>query len=235
MKKTWYSRIRYITPILFGGLLFLGIIYKSFFLIGLFMASSLLLGAFHCGWLCPFGFLQELLGKLGRRLRLPRFAIPPGWDRYLRFLRYILFALSFLGLGIIYFLGTPYSQTMGFLSGSAGAVTAGIALLTGAFLVLSLFTDRPFCRYFCTEGARYGALSLVRLFTIKRNRDTCISCGICDKACPMGIEISSAKQIRNGQCINCFECIRACPKDKTLTYGWAFSGSPKEKENEKTE
>ena len=237
MKQTWYSLMRMITPVLFGSLLFLGILYKSFFLIGIFMVSSLLFGAFHCGWLCPFGYLQELLGKLGRKLHIPHFSLPRGCEKYLRFLRYLLFILSFTGLGFIYFLGTPYSQSMGFLTGLGGAVIPAAALLTGAFLALSLFMDRPFCRYFCTEGARYGALSMARFFTVKRKKETCISCRKCDKACPAGINISRITQVRNGQCINCFECIRSCPRDKTLTYGWALKKRPpvKENENEKTE
>ncbi|MBN2625601.1 MAG: 4Fe-4S binding protein [Spirochaetales bacterium] len=234
MKTRWYGIARKITPLFFGGLLFFGILYQNYIMIMALMASSLLFGAFHCGWICPFGYLQEMLGLLGRKLRLPLITVPGKIDRFLRFFRYILMALSFLGLGIVYFLNTPFTATMGFLSGSAGAVTGGIGALWGSFLVLSLFTERAFCRYICAEGARHGILSMARIVTIKRDGDSCIDCGACDRACPMGITVSAVKQVRNGQCINCFECLQACPmnkKSKTLSYGWAF-GKPPKKLNE---
>ncbi|MDC7223179.1 MAG: 4Fe-4S dicluster domain-containing protein, partial [Spirochaetales bacterium] len=106
-------------------------------------------------------------------------------------------------------------------------------ILLAVFLLLSLFTDRPYCRYFCTEGARYGALSMGRLFSIRRNTESCINCKLCDRACPMGITVSQVKHVRNGQCVNCFECIAACPKKNTLSYGWVFQKSAKENDNEK--
>ena len=232
MKKKWYSLARLALPLIFSLMLFFGILYKSFTLVIVMMISSLLLGAFHCGWLCPFGYLQELAGKLGRKLGLPRLKVPPRIDKFLRYSRYILFALSFLGLGAIYFLGTPYSSVMAFLTGSSGTITLAAGILLGLFLILSLVTDRPFCRYFCIEGARYGALSMGRLFTIRRDREICVDCGACDRACPAGINISAHNSVRNGQCINCFECLAACPRDNALKYGWAFSKSAKEKDNE---
>ncbi len=88
-----------------------------------------------------------------------------------------------------------------------------------SFLIIAIFFERPFCNYFCTEAVKYGVFSLTRIFSIKRNQDTCVGCKKCEKACPMNIDVSVRDQIRHGQCINCFQCISACPVEGTLTYG----------------
>jgi polyferredoxin len=88
-----------------------------------------------------------------------------------------------------------------------------------SFVIISIFFERPFCNYFCSEGVKFGVFSLTRVFSIKRNEATCVGCKKCDKACPMNINVSIKDQIRHGQCINCFECISACPVENTLTYG----------------
>lgn len=95
----------------------------------------------------------------------------------------------------------------------------GIVIFYGVF---SLFVDRPFCSYLCTEGARYGLLGKLRLFSIKRNESTCVNCKKCDKVCPMNIEVSTQNVIQDEQCISCFNCIESCPKKDTLKIGKVF-------------
>ena len=95
----------------------------------------------------------------------------------------------------------------------------GIVLFYG---ILSFFVDRPFCSYLCTEGARYGLLGKLRLFSIKRNESTCVNCKKCDKVCPMNIEVSKQNVVQDEQCISCFNCIESCPKKDTLKIGKVF-------------
>lgn len=213
---------RFILPIIYGIVLAAGIMGKSFTIMLALMATALLVGAFFCGWLCPFGFVQEILGKAGRALKLPLLRIPAKVEKWLRFCRYILFGLTFTGLGLILFITSPYGTFMGSMMLNVSRITVGAWILFGAVLLSSLVIDRPFCRYGCTEGARYGILSLGRVFSIVRDSDKCISCGACDRKCPMQIKISDKKHVRNFQCINCFECINACPVEKALTYGIVF-------------
>ena len=89
--------------------------------------------------------------------------------------------------------------------------------MLGTVLLLSTVMRRPFCRFVCPEGARYGLVSLTRLITVTRDKDLCISCGACDRKCPMAIKVSKSTAVVTPQCISCGECLKACPKSGALT------------------
>lgn len=181
---------------------------------------AFLAGNFFCGWLCPFGTIQELVGKVGSLIIKKKFKMPLSLQRYLQYSRYILavivlshIAQAFLDLSAI----NAYRTFMRAATGTI-AQTAAMAIM-GSFLVAALFFDRPFCNYCCTEGVRFGVLSLGRLVTIKRNSEACVGCRQCDKACPMNIAVSQNSQVRHAQCVNCFHCLSACPVAGALRYG----------------
>jgi len=222
-KMKWYQVLRIVLPVVYGLLLALGYIYKSFLVMGVLMISALAAGAFYCGWFCPFGALQEGLGRAGRLLKIPRIRISDKIERVLKYSRFVLLGLSMTTLLFVYFLSGPYNTFQGVLTGHTGLISASAWVLLALFLVLSLFVDRPFCRYFCTEGARYGLVSLLRVFGIRRRDVSCISCGRCDRACPVQIRVSTKGHVRSARCINCFECIAACPVKETLSFGWVLN------------
>lgn len=213
---------RVIIPIVYLLLTLMGIIYKSYTLFLVLLISSLILGPFFCGWLCPFGFLQDLLTKLSRLLKLPRLNIPKRLNRYLRFFRYVIFVLIFVGVGVAIILDSPYRTFGAVVSGNLMFISTASWITLGVILLLSLFVERPFCRYLCSEGARYGAVSLLRVFSIKRDGDSCVNCKKCDKHCPMQVEVSTVNHIRDAQCINCLECIKSCPVKGCLTYNFVL-------------
>jgi len=231
VRKKWYQIIRLILPVLYAILLTAGLIVKNMFFMILFMGSALLAGSFYCGWLCPFGALQEWLNKVGRFLKIPQLRIPAAIEKWLRLSRYLLLGLSSLGFAVVLFLVSPYGTFYAVLMNNLRYLTTGIIIFFGLFLLLSLFVNRPFCRYFCPEGARYGAVSLGRLFSICRNDDKCISCGKCDRSCPVQIQVSNKKHVRSSQCINCFECIAHCPVDGALSYRWVIEKKTKARES----
>lgn len=235
---TWYQWLRAVGQLCYAGLVIAAILGKSFGVaIGL-MVLALLGGAFFCGWFCPLGTVQEWLGRLGSRIMGGRrLKISERVEKRLVPLRYILMVASFSGLAFLMFLGflsQPYQTFMGLIAGNTAYVTVAAWSLLGLFLVSSLLIDRPFCRYFCTEGARYGILSMARLFSIRRRASKCINCGACDKKCPTQVKISTKSHVRNPQCVNCMECISTCPVDGALSYGCVINWKKKEEVNDET-
>lgn len=185
------------------------------------LLSALLAGPVICGWVCPFGTFQEWLAKLGRRIVGRRYNtfVPKKLDAVLRFLRYgvlawVLYMTAITGK-LIFQDYDPYFSLFNFWTGEV-AVTGYVALVL--VILLSLFIERPFCKYACPYGALLGIFNLFRIFGIRRNATTCISCKACNRACPMNIEVMSGKAVKNHQCISCFECTseRACPVPATV-------------------
>lgn len=185
------------------------------------LAVAFVFGPLFCGWFCPLGTWQEWMGKLGRKLLGKRYntLIPPKADRWLRLLRYAVLVvvvwLTASTVKLVFADVDPYYALFNFYTGEV-AWTA-LAVL-GAVTVLSLFVERPWCRYLCPYGALLGLFNKVRLFPIRRRESSCIHCGLCDKACPVGIEVSKGEAVRDTRCITCHACVSgaACPVEDTV-------------------
>lgn len=193
---------------------------SAFVLMWIGFALAILLGPVFCGWVCPMGTIQEFFGKLGRRIfkRFNRF-IPYKVDRVLRYLRYLVLAwvvyMTASSATLMFADLDPYFALFHLWSGEV-AITGVIIL--GVVLLLSLFVERPFCKYACPYGAVIGVFNLFRIFKFKRNTNTCIDCKACDKACPMNIPVSTSKVVRDHQCISCMKCTseQSCPVENTM-------------------
>jgi polyferredoxin len=187
--------------------------------IGILLA--ILAGPVICGWVCPFGSIQEWIGKLGRRIFGRRYNafVPKKLDGALRYLRYLVLAwVSYMTIvtGKLAFEAVdPYAALFGFWRSE---VAVGGLIVLGATLLLSLLVERPFCKYACPYGAFQGVFNLFRIFGIRRNAPTCISCKACSRACPMNIEVAEAGRVRDHQCISCMKCTSeaACPVSATV-------------------
>ena len=196
---------------------------SSLTLMWLVLLLTLIFGPVFCGWICPFGTVQEYIGKIGRKLfpqRYNRFLIPQV-DRWLRYIRYFVLLLVIIitarELTLVFLNIDPYFALFNFWSDE---VTLSALMMLGVMLALSLFVERPWCKYLCPLGALLGIFNLFRIIPLRRSEATCIHCRQCDRVCPMNIEISHQSIIRNHQCISCLLCTDevTCPVEDTLNF-----------------
>lgn len=194
---------------------------SSFILMFIAFMLAVLFGPVICGWVCPFGTFQEWVGNLGRKIFKKKYnqLIPNNFDKYLRFIRYIILLLVIYKTAatakLMFQDVDPYYALFNFWSDEV-SVTALIVL--GVTILLSLFVERPWCKYACPYGAVLGIFNLFRLFKIRRNSTACINCKACDKACPMNISVSTGAAVLNHQCISCMKCTseNTCPVEGTV-------------------
>jgi polyferredoxin len=198
----------------------------SFYAAGLIMLFGILCGRLICGFLCPFGFVQDLLYKI----RTPKPAIPQKIDRPLRFLKYLILLVFVLLLPAVltnrYGMGAPFFCK---LLCPAGTLEGGIPLILtnpplkeiigllfcwklgilAAVLISSVLIYRPFCKYLCPLGALYALFQRFSFYRMSLDREKCTACKLCEKSCKMGVAIT--KNINSTECIRCGECEKACP------------------------
>lgn len=192
-----------------------------FYVLGSLAAFGLVLGRAVCGWLCPFGFLQDLLHKLPH----PRLRGVTALDRALRWLKYAVLAVFVIILPLALggpafctwlcpagFLeaGLPLLATHGELAALIGGRFWWKAVLAGAVIVCAVLISRPFCRYLCPLGAFYGLFNKVSLTQIGHDPAACIHCGTCASVCTMGLK-PDAEETAGAECIRCGKCMSACP------------------------
>ena len=214
MKKkwSWLQVLRFLVQL--GFLLAVAFaVFSTKHASGWLLPTILLVGVFFCGWVCPLGAAQDWMARLGRLLKLPQLRVPQRVQRYVQLSRYAFYLLSTMGITYALLKG-PHNFSR-LLKGDILTVASGVVI---AFLVLSLFVDRPFCNYFCTGGARQGLFSVLRIFGIRRKTENCGGCGQCTRKCPMNIDVANTEFVRHPNCIGCMTCVSTCPK-KCISYG----------------
>lgn len=194
------------------------------YVVGLIGITGVLTGRLVCGWLCPFGFLQDLLYKIpGPKLKMP------AWMRYGKYL-----SLAVLVVILPFLMGEkafcklcPAGTLEGLLPlkliptklplpPTGWFIWVKIAILV-AFLIWMVVTSRPFCRAVCPLGASYGLLNKVSVYKIHVDKDKCTSCGKCRSVCPVDINIFDDPN--SPECIRCLECKKVCP-ESAITSGF---------------
>lgn len=185
---------------------------------------SFAFGKSFCSWLCPIGFLSELIGDFGEKLTGKKLKLPKLLDYPLRSLKYLLlfffvysifFLMSSLALKI--FLDSPYNIISDVKMYLFFADISRFSLIVIALLfILSVFVRNFWCRFLCPYGALLGIFSLLSPNKIKRNETSCIDCNLCTKACPSFIKVDKVKTVVSDECTSCFNCLDACPVKDTL-------------------
>ncbi|MHB8912034.1 MAG: 4Fe-4S binding protein [Lysobacter sp.] len=173
-----------------------------------------------CGWLCPYGAMSEIAYKFARRAGLKRFQfkLSMRWHNRLKWVKYGIFAgllaVSFYSMGLAEKLAEvePFKTT--FLVGVWNRSWPFVAFW-GALLAVSLFTERPFCKYVCPLGAGLAIPTTFRFFGLKRKAE-CSSCHACAAGCgPQAIDERGV--IDQRECLLCLDCqilyydAHACP------------------------
>ena len=193
-----------------------------YYVLGLLLFFGALLGRAVCGFLCPFGFVQDLLHRVPVKRKVGAFR----GDRLLRRLKYLVL-LVFVVVLPLALDRTPafckYLCPAGTLEGGVPLVllnVGGLELQLGAlffwklFLLLdvlgaSLWVYRPFCKYLCPLGAIYGLMNRVSLVRLRCDSARCTHCGACARACPM--QADPSRDPDDAECIRCGRCVGCCP------------------------
>ncbi|MCR5773546.1 MAG: 4Fe-4S binding protein [Lachnospiraceae bacterium] len=199
----------------------------SLYVFGFLAMFGVLFGRLVCGWMCPFGLFQDLLYKIkvkGKKKNLPG-------HKYLRYLKYIILVLMVIilpmfivnssGMGQPWFCewicpsgillgGIPLTILNEGLREAIGARFIWKLIVLILIIIGSIWFYRPFCKYLCPLGAIYGFFNPVSGYRLVVDKDKCIKCGACQKAC--GMDIKTWENPNSVECIRCGDCMRACPK-----------------------
>lgn len=217
----------------------------NFYIAGVILLFGTVLGRFICGWLCPFGLLQELLYKIP----LPKIKKSLGWLPRMKYAVLFVFVIVIpvgymlaMGMGIPGF--CKYICPQGTLAGlsvlaaneplreMAGANFIWKVILLVMIILWSVTIFRPFCRVLCPLGLLYGFFNPISLVHMERNAHVCTGCGTCNKICPMEVDV--LKNHNGSECIRCGKCADSCPEGALrLTFG--FQGGKEDCEKIKNE
>jgi ferredoxin-type protein NapH len=211
----------------------------SYYVTGILIFLGMVLGRFICGFLCPFGWFQELLHKIpGKKFSTKKL-------KPLRYVKYLVLALAVVvlpiflvngaGLSFPYF--CKYICPQGVLEGgiplaiinpdirrALGPLFAWKTVVLAAVVVLSILFYRPFCKWLCPLGAFYALFNKVSFLHYKVDDDKCIRCGKCSRVCQMDVDIT--RDSGHPECIRCGDCKRACPT-QAISVHWGLDKGPK--------
>ena len=195
-----------------------------YYILGTLLLFGLFFGRFICGFLCPFGFLQELLYKIpGRKLMKNKIT------RALTCLKYVILVVFAVIIPVFFLVpgfckyicpagtlegGLPLTAIQEPLRKLAGFLFTWKVLLLVLIVAACVFCFRAFCRFLCPLGAIYSFFNPVAFFGIRVDEKTCINCGACTGGCKMDV-----KKVCDRECIHCGECINRCPVS-AISYGY---------------
>ncbi|GAB6075524.1 4Fe-4S binding protein [Desulfurobacterium crinifex] len=182
--------------------------------VGVIAAVSSTFGRWICGWICPFGLIQDLLHKIpSMKFDLPRPFV------------YVKYLMLIFGVILLPFLFKEHYFCMVCPTGTIEAgiywVAASSMILNMAgpfflfklafgsmFLYGSIFIKRPFCRYICPLGAFFSIFNKLSIVDLKVEKEDCIECNLCKKSCPVNYPIY--EDSNSPACLRCLNCVRVC-------------------------
>ncbi len=162
----------------------------------------------YCGWLCPFGALQELTNQIARKLHIPQWTLPWGLHERLWPIKYMIF----LGLFGVSLMSVEQAEHLAEIEPFKTAIILKFirawpfVAYAAALLVAGLFVERFYCRYLCPLGAALAIPARIRMFDwLKRYHECGNPCQTCSNQCPVQA-IHRTGEINPNECINCLHC-----------------------------
>jgi len=213
----------------------------------LFVLLTALLGKAWCGWICPFGLVQDWLAMLRKKLGLRKSRISPwmmsrlAWIKY-ALLAYLIIVPALITLGLLHpdftlpfcnicpakaimplFAGDARYLALDLTNGITAVFSASLLIITALVLVGAFFRDRFFC-IFCPLLALIHLLKPLTVLRLVKKPQSCIGCGTCRRVCPMDIEnVYREKEksgIQSADCLNCGTCVESCASNHALSLRW---------------
>ena len=198
----------------------------SLYVFGLISLFGVIFGRFICGFLCPFGLIQDLLFKIPFVKKVRKLK----GEKFLRSIRFLIlavfviilpmFIIDITGLGKPWF--CKYICPVGTLEGGVPLVIMNESLRSAigflfkwkvailiAILFFSIIIYRPFCRYICPLGAIYGFFNKISFVRYRVDKSKCTKCGLCQKKCELNIKVY--ENPNSIDCIRCGKCMESCP------------------------
>ncbi|XCP85959.1 4Fe-4S binding protein [Roseburia hominis] len=198
----------------------------AYYVIGFLIFIGSMIGRVVCGFLCPFGLIQDLLHKIPFPKKIRTFR----GDKILRKLKYViflvfvillpLFVVDIVGQGAPYFCklicpagtlegGIPLVLLNRGMRNAIGWLYAWKSVILVVTIVLSILIYRPFCKYICPLGAFYSVFNPISIFRYRVDEVKCVHCGKCAKACQM--QVNPVENANDMECIRCGRCKTVCP------------------------
>lgn len=196
----------------------------GFFIFVAIVFVSIVFGKTFCCWLCPVGFLSELIADFGKKIFKKDIKLPKFLDYPLRSLKYLLLGFLFYSVFFLMstvavkaFLDSPYNLVSDVKMYYFFADISRFSIIViGILLLLSIVLRGFWCRYLCPYGALLGITTLLSPNKIKRNPVRFIDCGLCNKACPAFIKVDKVKTVISDECTICLNCVDVYPVADTL-------------------
>ena len=196
----------------------------SYYVVGLIIFTGVLLGRLVCGFLCPFGWFQELVHKLPTRKFSTRKLRPLTWIKYVILVVFVFLlpitVVNELGMGDPFFCkyicpagilegGIPLALANESIRASLGWLFTWKSCILVGVVLFAVFFYRPFCKWICPLGALYGLFNRVSVYRLRIDPEKCTSCGVCSRVCRMDVEVYRTPN--HSECIRCGDCVRTCP------------------------
>ena len=213
----FYSVILMTEGIKMGIITLSSLVFAAWLILSLFTGRSV-----SCGYTCPYGALQEIAGKYTNKKPKSKKASKIRYFFFVLFLLIVSYSILKIGglKGIDLFVSTGSPQLV--------ILIPAFIIITG--LLAAIFGSRAFCKYLCPQGVflsigtKLGRKIKIPSLHLKNNHENCSNCKICNKSCPMGLDVNDMVKnnaMDNLNCILCGECIENCPK-KAINYSFSI-------------